>query len=227
MKRTSFVLGSALILLCNAVMLLRTSLSRHAAPIRTVTLTERELPIRPQEEWDDSSVSLHLSWNRPVSGEAWQGSKEPILDIAKLRQLGLDCPVFADMTMAHQPPPVVAFSAFEFGENSGTASTPLRLVDASKNLEEIRNRYPDPRKHLIARAVIEARLEGFWDPLSHKWKPDHWTGRLVDVLPSDIHIPLPQARAFRSLPPRTAESPRYSVTLHYSRNLEPWVAAVQ
>ncbi len=227
MKRTGFVLGAVLILLCDAIVLLRTSLSRSAAPIQAVTLTERELPIRPQEEWDDSSVSLHLSWNRPIPGQAWQGSKETVLDIAKLRQLGFDCPVLADMNMAHQPLPVVVFSAFEFGENTGMASTSLRLVDASKYLEEIRNKYPDPRKYLIARAVIAARLEGSWNPQTGKWKPDHWAGRLVDVLPSDIHVPLPQARAFRNLPPPAADSPRYSVTLHYSRNLEPWVAAVQ
>jgi hypothetical protein len=66
------------------------------------------------------------------------------------------------------------------------------------------------------------------DPGTGAVKSSLCTGHVAQVLPFFVHVPLPYARLLSPLKPRgPGQGPRYSVTLHYGRNLEPWVGSIR
>ena len=107
-------------------------------------------------------------------------------------------------------------------------STRLFVVDAAKSYSELRARYPDQSKHLIAQAVVRARVEEVRDGKTGIIVSYNCSGFVSEILPAFVHVPLPHARILALLQLRKAgEESRYFVTLQYGRSLEPWVASVR
>ena len=100
-------------------------------------------------------------------------------------------------------------------------------VDVAKSMPDLRRLYPDQSKYLIVRAVIVASLEEVKDPTTQSVTSRNWVGRVSEILPYYINVPIPYAKLLSPLKPQTGQTPRYTVTLKYGRNLEPWVADVK
>jgi len=226
MKPIGLILGMVVVVLSNGVVLIQSAANRSGPPVQAITLTERELPILPRD-LDDSSVSLHLRWRAQASEAASKpGPVDPPFDAAKLQELGFDCTIPANPAEARPPVLTVVYVALEYGGGTGAGPTQLILADASRNQEALRAKYPDPQKHLIVRAVVRVLFEWGQDLRTGSERPHRWIGYLEEILPGAIYVPQPFARELNRLKPRSGEAPRYSVTLHYGRNLEPWVASV-
>lgn len=242
-------LGLAVILLANGIALLGVARNRSGTPVQSVEFSQHELRLMPTVR-DDSSVRLRLEWAFPRSAEGTY----PGFDEAKLRELGFDLPLLPDDGSTLPREAFIAFRIRQTEENSPTQETPsgrpaqnpdgspvyagpraprhtssrLIVVDAARSYAELRGRYPDPRKHPILRGVVYAhRLHGPGRPGSAETVPLSWQGHVSALVPSEIHVPLPYSATLAPLKELAPELRRYSVTLHYGRNLEPWVAGVE
>lgn len=112
-------------------------------------------------------------------------------------------------------------------EREPNLATRLFVVDASKSAEQLRARFPDRKHYLIVRAMVRAHLETIWDPVKASNVPREWLGFVAEILPGEIHVPLPMASALPRLGPELITSPRFTVTLCYGRHLEPWISAIK
>lgn len=249
MKRKALFLGLAVILASNAVLLIRVAKNRSGGPIQKIELTERELPLMPRGE-EDSSVSLRVAW-RPYffswpDNTRINENREGTFDNEKLQTLGFNCGT-ADEKSPYFRVPLrrLLYVALEYRENlseepagetgpaqSGglrrsaaevnRAQSRLMVVDAGRSFEQLRLRYPDPRKHLIVHGLVMAST--VYDPRTAR--DPYWLGRVAGVLPSEIHVPLPYSTEFNRLAAEDRGLSSYSVTLHYGRNMEPWIGSI-
>ena len=103
----------------------------------------------------------------------------------------------------------------------------LFLVDVGRSYEQLRQKYPDQQKYVIARAVVRATLNKTREANADKTAPPKWRGYVTEILPTEIFVPSPYAKMLTGLAAQTAEAPRYTVTLRYGRTVEPWVADVR
>lgn len=262
MKRTGLILGIVIILVCNGIALIEVARNRSGAPVQTIELTERELPLLNQD-LENSGVDLRVNWiQAALSPRSWS------FDQTQLEAAGFSFPVppgtrtqgfaflprEAYVALEHEGPrweewrqqakrqgspaavqtggTTPSFVADEtiidghptrFGSNFWPG---LFVVDASKDMSALRRRYPDPGKYLIVRAVLMARTEAVKDLQTGEVTSYKYSGRVVQIMPDVIHVPLPYSRLISSLKPRTEGEPRYTVTLKYGNSLEPWVSAV-
>jgi hypothetical protein len=107
-------------------------------------------------------------------------------------------------------------------------STRLFSIDAGGDPVTLRRRYPDQAKYLIVKAVVRLVHQRRWDPkTSREIKPGYLRGYIQEIIPSEIHVPAPDAAGLKSLKPRAVGAPRYTVTLRYGSRYEPWVSAMR
>ena len=239
MRRNSLLLAAALILLSNAMVLLGVARNRAGQPLRTVQLSERELPLNYRGQ-EDSGVSMRLAWDQySLAGYdpySW-------LDRAKLQSLGFDCDA-ALRNPAHPPLPRPAFLVLEyngpaweawqkFAEQkadprfSAAARSRLFVIDAATTPEPLLPKYTDTRKYLLVRGVVRLNVSN-WDMTTQKTGPYHLQPSVSALLPKDIHVPLPFSKMLADRSSGTAASEfHYTVTLSFGSRFEPWVAAVQ
>jgi hypothetical protein len=97
MKRASFIVLAAIIVVANALALVHALHNRVGTPEAQLTLTQRELGYYNGSASvdDDSGVTLHLQWTDP-SSLPWPGAIEnpnPWLSQQVLQRLGFDCSV--------------------------------------------------------------------------------------------------------------------------------------
>jgi hypothetical protein len=118
MNRIGLVLSVIIILASNAVALIGVSVNRSDEFIRTIELTERELPLG-QKDKEDSSVSLRLAWRRSPYAYSRSLSGEFELNQAKLEELGFDCSASSNTAADYRVP--VAREAFVVLEYQGKA----------------------------------------------------------------------------------------------------------
>ena len=85
MRRRGLLVAAALILVTNAVVLVEVARNRAGAPVETIQLTERELPLNFRGK-EDTGVSVSLNGRRFYS----VGDDFSWLNQAKLEELGFD-----------------------------------------------------------------------------------------------------------------------------------------
>ncbi len=248
MSRIAFILGLAILAISNAVLLMRVEANRTGGPVQTIELTERELPMMPRGP-EDSSVGLRVAWrgflNRP--GAAYpQGDSGNTFDSEKLRSLGFHLVTADDKAPEHRwPQRRLLYVALEYAADSSeepaAGSAPdkgearplsvaasegrrsrLKVVDAAGGFDQLRTRYPDPRRHLIVLGVVGVSITD-----AGQASGPRWVGRVEQILPSEIQVPLPYSREISPEPGETGKIRHYTVTVHYGRSLEPWVGSAK
>jgi hypothetical protein len=253
MKLLSLILAAALVLLTDVFVLVGVSVNRSATT-EEIELTERELPLQPAGE-DNTGVSMRLSQIGAI-GFGWSPSAEKAgwFDQAKLAEIGFDVRMPLTDPAAEiryrDVLPRDAFVVLEYGgpaweewvknaEESTLRASPtlppwnprdqshLIAVDAGRDPDALRRKYPDLGKHLIVRAVLRLVYERTWDPNAHQMVPPKFLrGEIQTVAPDEIHVPLPEAATLSGLP-ADRRKPRYVVTLRYGTHYEPWVVKVR
>jgi hypothetical protein len=242
MRRYRVLAASILVVVSNGLALLGVAWNRSAGPVQTMELTERELRLVSTSP-DDSSVRLRLEWWYPGQLQNRTGT----FNEAKLRELGFECPPPAPGTRRSETSRP-AFIAFELdpsvddkipsetvrtivtssdGRPPAPSRVRSRLVvrDAALVYHQLRQRYPDTRRFLIARGVIRPYFLSL-DPASDA-AVNRWEGSLSQVIPREIYVPLPHSRALARLKSQPEAQRHYRVVLHYGRRLEPWVGTVE
>jgi len=252
MKRAGLLLGTVVILAANVIALVGVSRNRAGEPLQTIELTERELPLQSMDQ-DNTGVGLVLSWSQTVpytSGQLDRSKMEDAgfdfqipanvqgRDIALLPRVayialeyeGKEWERWLQAPENEKRPRRPAFqqSVDDTQKLDRYYKSRLFLVDSSRSMSTLRSRYPDQSRYLILRAVLGARVEDVTDPATGAVTSHDCSGFVSELLPSYINVPLPYARILSPLKssPRGQE-PRYTVTLKYGRNLEPWVDAVK
>ncbi len=240
MKRPGLILATAIVLGTNAIALILAAQNRAGEPMQTIELTERELALESMGQ-DNSGVGLSLNWHRQEEGAYFER--------AKMEAIGFDFRIPKGRTSKDiLLLPRLTYAALEYAGKSWEEwsqrpvnekqptrpgpplrSSPSRLfpVDVSKNIAELRSRYPDQSKYLIVAAVVQARIQDIKDPKTGSVLPDQCMGYVSAILPSDINVPLPFTKLLAPLNPEPRAEPRYIVTLAYGRNLEPWVTSLK
>jgi hypothetical protein len=252
MKRTGLILGIVIILVCNGIALIGVAHNRAGDPAQTIELTERELPLSNSDP-ENTGVDLRINWTQaPLSPRILSldqtqletaGFSFPVPPGARTQDFSF-LPREAYVALEHegqrwaewlqqaeqakrQGSTAAVQTARPSPSGGSSNSWPgLFLVDASKDMSDLRSRYPDPGKYLIVHAVLMARTVGVKDFKTGEITSYMYSGRVVQIMPDVIHVPLPYSRLISSLKPRTEGEPRYTVTLKYGTSLEPWVSAV-
>jgi hypothetical protein len=253
MKRTGLILGAAIILVSNGIALIGVARNRAGDPVQTIELTERELPLLNSDP-ENTGVDLRVNWiQAALSPRSWSfdqtqleaaGFSFPMPPSARTQGFAF-LPREAYVALEHegqrweewlqlaeqakqQGSTAAVRTAGPSPSGGGPNSWPgLFLVDASRDMSDLRSRYPDQGKYLIVRAVLMARTEAVKDSKTGEVTSYKYSGRVVQIMPDVIHVPLPYSRLISSLKPRTEGEPRYTVTLKYGTSLEPWVSAVR
>ena len=133
-------------------------------------------------------------------------------------------------------------------ESARESATRLFVVDAGLDAAELRRRYPDRSKHVLARGVVRIACEPAGaEKVS---KPARLHGRVNVLLVSAIYVPRDQRslldslvasdrKARESVKPETTAAaprprfgttphpPRYRVRVRWGHRLEPWIVAVE
>jgi hypothetical protein len=240
MKRSGLIFAIAILLCTNAIALILAAQNRRGEPVQTIELTERELALQSMGQ-DNSGVGLRLNWHRQEEAAYFER--------AKMEAIGFDFRIPKGRTSKHiLLLPRLTYAALEYqgkaweqwsqrpeiekqpnrpGPPLRSSTTRLFPVDVSKNLLELRSRYPDQSKFLIVAAVVQAQIQDIKDPKTGTVLPDQCVGYVSAILPSDINVPLPFTKLLAPLNPEPKAEPRYTVTLAYGRNLEPWITSVK
>ena len=247
MKRTGMILAAALVLVTNALVLLKVARNRSGAPTASIELTERELRlVRPQK--DSTALFLKLEFDSVPSnfkfedGPGW-------FNQAKLEELGYDCrlPLTDPSAAKHYwgMPARAAFVVLEFNtaepEVSTEAHSPLsrlRSVDAGRDSVLLRAKYPDAHRHLIVPALVRLVHTAKWDDNTHRnLEGAYLRGAILQLLVNEISVPpagqsvlehlAPSSNEYFVSPQAILRGPRYSVVLKYGQNYEPWIESVR
>jgi hypothetical protein len=227
MKRAGPLAAVGIIVIANAMVLMEVAHNRRGGPVETIRLTERELPVNFREN-ENSEVSVRLDWRRPPlpaeDDYSW-------LDRTKLEGIGFD---YA-RALANPLPPPLPRPAFIVLEYNGSAwekwqsstkhyQSPdpppemysrLFPIDAARTPEPLMRKYPDHERYLIVKGLVQLRPQPQLQPL------------IFPMRPESFYVPLPLSRALGRFAGSTSpQSPRYTVTLSYGRNFEPWIVLV-
>ncbi len=122
----------------------------------------------------------------------------------------------------------------------------LDLVDVGRDAAELRRRYADRSRFIVAAATVRLSLMARRKTEDGKEHPASLRGDVSEILISAIHVPLGWRPLFDALraeeerasrtktpveygrpAPDRARPPRYEVTVQYGRRLEPWIAKVR
>ncbi len=238
MKRSILWLGILLVLLTDAVVLEGVWRNRSGETEAVLELSERELPLTYTSE-DNSGIALRLTW----IGRNFYGpdpENQNWFDEAKLGEIGFDIRVPATDPAAEiryrRVLPRKAFVALEYDgeawqqwlshqrEVSTHSGVPLEFgsrlvaIDVAADAARLRQRYPNRKKYLIVRGLVRLHRWQKWDPQINAYSgPSRLRGDIQEILPGEIHVPLPFAEALAKRPKH------FTVGLAYGKNFEPWV----
>lgn len=237
MNLRGWILAAALVVIADAWLLVGVARNRAGQPDAEIDLTERELHlVRLGEE--SSGVALRMEWESPRvfpfdAAPGWFGE-------GKLRELGFDVDkaLRSGASTFFAALPKEAYVVFEYDgpafeqwlaarpsqqdrEAAARSHTRVVAVDAGREPEALRRRYPDRQRYLILRCVVRLVLPSK--------EPRRARGAVVLPMVQNVYVPLPFSRVFSGLSPtpRASGTPRYTVTLHSGRNHEPWVTGIR
>jgi hypothetical protein len=118
----------------------------------------------------------------------------------------------------------------------------LIAIDAGTDAAQLRERYADPHRFIIARAEVRLVLVQAGKTEAGERYPTHLQGHVTHLLSGDIHVPYEwQAELNRITEGKSIynsvwnsfdwqvdfKGPRYEVTLRYGKRHEPWITAVR
>lgn len=233
MRRKGLILAAVVVTAANAVALIGVGRNRFRK-LQTIELTERELPVGYQTE-DNSGIEMRLTLASEgrIAGPGFEW-----LDAGKLREIGFDTNRTVDDNYS-QIPPRQAYLALEFdgpawqryleearktSHDTGwreNATSHLVAVDAARSPEVLLARYANTGRHLIVRGTLATR----WARTEEGAVIE---GRIVDLMPREIHVSLPLANALQRFAGHweVDQVPRFTVRLGYGVRYEPWVESV-
>jgi hypothetical protein len=246
MKRRTVGIAAILVVLANAWALVPVWLNRADTPGGTVELTERELRLKRVS--DESTVLfLEIEWDilpstLPGDHRGWRDAEW--LDAAKMAELGFPPqPALATTEEAHLGYRCYTIPVYTVLEFEGEAwrqappdrrrTTRLFAIDAGRDPQLLRERYPDPTRHIIARALIRSFLERRTSPEGERLQP-RLRGTLRQLLPERIFISRPHSGLLADLPERDRDlgqlpegEPRFTATISWGANYVPWLREVR
>jgi hypothetical protein len=205
-------------------------------------LTECEVPLQATP-FESSVTVLRLNW-KSDGGDAERWRPPAWLDTNKITELGFDCslPLSSPNARRHydSKPSRCVFLALEYqAENSdkvekpGPAHTGLVVVDAAQSPRQLRERYPDPQKHVICRGLVRLILRRH-DRNGAPLSTPVLEARIDGLCPAELSVPKPANRLLltfhRTAPEeenRPVGEPRFSARVRWGSNYEPWVDDVR
>jgi hypothetical protein len=212
MKRTGLFLAIMLVIVVNIAALAGVWYNRTGPPDAVITLTERELPLFNAQE-DDSGIALRIAYRRAESDQ-----NETWLDRAKLEELGFDYPEGEVARNFHLIRTL--FLVLELEDEAEESKSRLIAMDAGIDAEELRRRYGDRSRYIIAPGIVRLFLD------RDEEDEEKLNANVQHLLTSLIHVPKTHSAFLAGLEEGDG-TPRYAVTLRYGRKLEPWVVKVE
>ena len=123
----------------------------------------------------------------------------------------------------------------------------LFIIDVDRDPAELRRRYPDRSRHIVAGAIVGLAFRKPWNPETKKDGDPFLEAYVTELLVNELHVPRrlrPHLDAVRRQDQAHQEAlrrgdnvareaqdsprgPRYEVTLAYGRRHEPWVTDVR
>lgn len=243
MRRVLLTAAVSLVLVANLWGVLQAWHNRQAPKGGSLELTEREL--RPLPTAAESTASmLRLNWN--VAGASEEQRRAPEwLDRKRLTELGFDCSVALSNPSARRHyaslPSRPVFLAVEYeGEawrNAGAkaqARSRLFVVDAATDAGRLRERYPDPQRHIICRGLVRLSFRER-DRNGASLSTPRVEGWIEGFCPGEVFVPLLHNRVLRRLgrpgfntpPDSPPKEPRFTARVCWGANYEPWVESVR
>jgi hypothetical protein len=209
-------------------------------------LSEREATVTPRTS-DRAVAEVWLGWTEPAGAPgAWMtrdvlaglgfdvsvDPADPRAGEHYRRQLSrrafaafeLDGPAWAAVLAQREAaPPVSAVGARGIdaaAEDGLRFASRLVPVAVATDAEPLAERYPDPRTHLIAAAIV--RISRFETP----GRAPYVGGMLQNIDPRRIQVPSTHAAALPMDARVDMRQSRYRLSLMYGARWEPWVVAV-
>jgi len=238
MRTVLALAAGGIVILANTVLLISVSRNRADTPGGSVELTERELLLRPVGG-ESTALFLEVDWDTLARAPKGRGAAS-WLDAAKLEELGFDCSVpvtqpdaepFYRSLLARQVYVVLEYEGDSWKQASAERRRQTRLfaIDAGQDPGQLRVKYTDRARHLIAKALVGLSFERGDTPSFPRLQ-----GRIERLLPRQVFVPRPHNQVFRGLTPRDRSrgneaqaEPRFAVTLSWGSNHEPWVVGAR
>jgi hypothetical protein len=119
----------------------------------------------------------------------------------------------------------VKWATQELAREQKTSSR-LFVIDAGTDHGELRAKYADRSRYIIARGQIRIAVT------DRAGEPPRFSGIVQGVAIESVTVPLEYRSVLDPLVPGGPSpgldtSPRYVVTLHVGRRLEPWIAGIR
>lgn len=131
-------------------------------------------------------------------------------------------------------------------ESERVGHSRLFVIDAGNDAAELRRRYPDRSRVILADARVRLNLQRTWDEKEKTSKKAYLEGYVEEVLVSSIHVALDKRSVLDAIR-REGEKPgnvvtfsgtygeygyvpappRYEIALAYGRRLEPWIEEIR
>lgn len=112
-----------------------------------------------------------------------------------------------------------------------TAGSRLVAVDAGTDAAALRQRYPDPKRHVVTRALIGMQASRSATEQGEQGESINLRGRVYRILPNRVYLPRhfhePLRRATDELRNAYDAPPRYRATVRWGRRQEPWISAIE
>ena len=251
MKRQGLWIAAIVVIVSNAFALWDARANRAGEPEAVLELTERELRLPPREA-DNTAMVLRLQWtdlqprNPDEDVPSW-------FDAAKLASIGFDTSLPATSENAAHYRGMLPRSVHAVLENDGEAwrryvdglasekdrdaasrRPRLVLIDVGTDAGALRARYPDRTRAVVLPATAGLRL------VRPRAGEPFLKGYVNIVYPVDLNVPKELRPVLEGLAPRTVYAvdgqsgeldpvgePRYTVTVKWGRNLEPWIEKVE
>ena len=112
-----------------------------------------------------------------------------------------------------------------FFQNEQTANSRLFAVDAGRDAQRLRAKYPDRARYAIVQGKVRASYQ------FGRGKEARWTGYVADIQNGQINVPLEFRKVIESaqIPrrpgPAVQGAPPFEVTVAFGKRFEPWIVA--